>query len=273
MLRLVRSALLAAIVLWLGACASLGLTSEADRDISLGTITPGSVEGIPDWTMDNVRSCYAEGLRLDPDQQGELVFAVRPPEQTGPVEALILASSGLSTDLVECIRSSFGTIHHYVGSGRTQQAVSDTLRLTRVVTQACEPPTARAVERVASGRYGESGVVDLTDLDVTVVQHRVSVYDPSLVLRFMVADVELTFNRDGYEGQCYHHNEYKVFSADPIEAEGVGHVCESIRRRRGDRVSDTITVVFGLDREKWWEWESQYKAYCGSRRIWLAYRD
>ena len=268
--RLVRFALLAAAVLWLGACASLGLTSKADRDISLGTVMPSSVEGIPDWTMDNVRSCYAEGLRLNPDQQGELVFAVRPPEQSGPVEARVLASSGLSANLVECVRASFGTIHHYVGFGRAQQAVSDTLRLTRAVTQACEPPTARAVERVASGRYGEYGVVDLTGLDVTVVQHRVSEYDPSLVLRYMAADVELTFNRDGYEGQCYHYNEYKVFSADPIEAEGAGHVCESVPRRRGEKVSDTITVVFELDREKWWE--SDDKAYCGGQRIWLAYR-
>ena len=237
MQRFVSLAVLASVALWLGACVPLGLTSKSSHDIALGTVSPGSVEAIPDWTMDNVRSCYAEGLRLNPDQQGELVFAVRPPEQTGPVEARVLASSGLSADLVDCVRASFGTIHHYVGSGRAQQSVSDTLRLTRTLSQACEPPTARAVERVASGRYGEYGVVDLTDLDLTVVQHRVSEYDPSLVLRYMVADVELTFNRDGYEGRCYHYNEYKVFSADPIEAEGAGHACESVHHRRGDKVS------------------------------------
>ena len=152
-----------------------------------------------------------------------------------------------------------------------QQAVSDTLRLSRSASQVCEPPTARAVESVASGRYGEYGVVDLTDLDVVRTQHRVSEYDTDLVLRYVVADVELTFNRDGYEGLCYHYNEYKLFSADPIEAEGAGHVCESVPRRRGERVSDTFTVVFELDQGKWWESYGD-RAYCGSRRVWLASR-
>jgi hypothetical protein len=133
----------------LGACASVfDPDSRASHDIAFGTIAPGSLKSIPDWTMDLVKSCYAEGLRLDPDQEGTIVFVIRPPEQTGRVESRILDSSGLSTDLVECIRSSFESIVHYVGSGRMQQPVSYTLFLSRSVSQVCAPPTLRAVESI-----------------------------------------------------------------------------------------------------------------------------
>ncbi len=131
MKRLAKRAILALALLGPGACASaFNPDSGATQDIALGTIAPGSIESIPDWTMDRVRNCYAEGLRLDPDQEGTIVFEVRPPERNGPVEARILDSTGLSADLVECIRSSFGNIAHYVESGRMQQPVTGTLFLS-----------------------------------------------------------------------------------------------------------------------------------------------
>lgn len=152
-----------------------------------------------------------------------------------------------------------------------QQPVSDTLFLSRAVSQVCVPPTLRAVESIASGHYGKYGVVEVTDIDLVRIEHRVSEFDTDLLLRYVVTDVELTFHRDGYEGLCFHGNEYKVFGSGPIEAEGAGHVCESIRRRKGDRVTDTYVVVFELDQGKWWEVYEE-KAYCGNTRKWFSSR-
>ena len=256
-----------------GACASVfNLGSRATQDIALGTVTPGSFESIPDWTMDLVRSCYAESLRLIPDQEGIIVFAVHPPVRTGRVESQILDSSSLDEDLVECIRLSFGAIHHYVGSGRMQHPVSDTLFLNRAISQVCEPPTPRIIESIASKSYREYEVVNLTDIDIVRTEHQVTEHrDDYFLLRYFVAKVELEFKRDGYEGQCFHGYEYKLFSTNPVEAKGAGHVCESIQRRKGERVFDTFTVVFELDQGKWWESYGE-RAYCGNRRSWLARR-
>lgn len=124
MKRPARCLIFAPALLGLGACASvLDPDSRATHVVALGTVVPRSIESIPDWTMARVRSCYAEALRTNPDQQGTIVFEVRPPDRTGPVESLILDSSGLSADLVECIRSSFGAIAYY---GRRRLPVSDT---------------------------------------------------------------------------------------------------------------------------------------------------
>lgn len=270
--RIARRAILVLASLGLGACASVfNPDFIATHEIAFGTIAPGSVESIPNWTMNSVRNCYAEGLRIDPDQEGTIVFEVRPPEQTGPVESRILDSSGLSTDLVECIRSSFGSIYHYVGAGRMQPPVSDTLFLSRSVSRVCAPPTLIAIKSIASRYYGHYKVVEVTDIDLVRLEHRISPYGPDRLLRRVVTDVELTFQSDGFEGLCFHGNEYKKFGARPIEARGSGHVCESVFRRKGDRVRDTFSGMFEPDQGKWWEIYED-KAYCGNSRHWFSRR-
>ena len=270
--RLAERVLLVLVLLGPGACASVfDPDSRATHDIAVGTIAPGSIDSIPDWTMDLVRSCYAEGLRLDPDQEGTIVFEVRPREHAAPVESRVLDSSGLSADLVECIRSSFGNIAYYVGSGIIQQPVSGTLFLSRSISQACAPPTLKAVESIASGFYDKYEVVEVTDIELVRIEHGVSAYGPDRLMRFVFTDVELTFQRVGYEGLCFHGNEYKTFGTGPIEAKGAGHVCESAHRLKGDRVRDNYVGIFELDQGKWWE-AYEDKAYCGSSRQWFSRR-
>ena len=266
-----KHAILTLALFGLGACASFfDPDSRATHDVALGRIAPGSIKSIPDWTMGHVRSCYAEGLRLNPDQEGTIVFVIRPPEQTGRVESRILDSSGLSTDLVECIRSSFGNIAYYADSGRMQQPVSDTLFLSRSVSQVCAPPTLRAVESIASGHYDMYKIVEVTDIDLVRIEHGVSAYGPERLVRFVDIDVELTFQRDGYEGLCSHGNEYKTFGTSPIEAKGEQE-CESVHRRKGDRVTDTFVGIFELDQGKWWD-AYEGRAYCGNNRQWFSRR-
>lgn len=252
-------------------CTHLKAKSESSFDVGFGTIAPSGIESIPDWTMDLVRSCYAEGLRTDLNQEGEIRFTVIPPETTGPVEATVVSANGLSAELVECIRSSFGTIHHYVDSGRRQLAVSETLSLTRRVEQVCEPPSTKVIKRILASRYEESGVVAVSTINVARLYHAVSEIDADQVQRYVVVDVELVFSREGYEGQCYHGNEYKVFSRAPVEPEGMGHVCTSIHHKKGEKVSDTEFLVFELEDRRWWAWTEE-KAYCGDRRSWFSRR-
>ena len=265
MKRIAKHATLVLVLLGPGACAVIDPDPREIHSIAFGTITPGSVESIPDWTMDLVRSCYAEGLRLDPNQEGSIAFEIHPPEQAGPVESRILDSSGLGTDLVECIRSSFGNIAHYVSGGRRQQPVSETLYLSRSVSRVCAPPTLKTVEDLASNYYRKHEVVEVTEVDLAGIEHRVSEFDPDRLLRFVFTDVELTFRGDGYEGFCVHGNEYKTFGIRPIETKGAGHLCESIHRRKGDRVRDTYVSIFELDEGKWRE-AYEGKAYCGDSR-------
>lgn len=230
-------------------------------DFVRGRLHPGVHPGVGGWPLEGVENCYTDALRTEPRQRGKLLFTLSPPAEDGPVRVTLEAQGSLEPDLIACARRVLGSIHHYPSRGRYFQEVSATLDLEPEVERVPALPTAMALRRVVEERFAKDRVVRVVGIEVEAVHHRSA---GSSVLRELQYKVELEFLVNGYEGECFHDNTWKLFDRWPIESRGTAS-CKNVARRVGERAEDRSTVHFMLKERGWQAWpEPVY--YCGDTR-------
>ncbi len=222
-------------------------------------MSPKRIGGLPDWALDQVHDCYTASLRTNPAQRGSLAFTVVPPAAAGNVEVDLKSEGSLQPDVVNCARGALQSIYHYP-KGRRQPKLSATVTLEPELIQAPAPPTDKLARRLAAVRYAEAGVVEIVEYTTESIGHRSMLGD---LVREMRYRLKLRFVRDGYEGLCVHHAQYKRFEVDPVKPRGAGHMCDSKPRKKGDETDDSGVHYFHLTDGGWRQAFSGGPLYCG----------
>ena len=211
-------------------------TDFAGLDAKMGgAFVPGVRSG--------ARNCYAEALRSDPNERGEIAFVVKPPPGEGPFLVTLEKRGAIGSALVACVEEVFGSFYHYTDKEPFDSVVG-TLRFEPEWITAPAPPTPEEVRAVLDRHYPPPRIVRIVKATLTGAWDDV---DSAEVIRSYNYDLDVVFSANGYEADCQHNGPYKVFSRRPFNySRYAGHSCEIRVRKAGDHASDTATVVYHL---------------------------
>jgi hypothetical protein len=211
------------------------LDSDGDLERKLGGAFPLGMRG-------GATNCYVTALASDETRRGEIAFVARPPKGEGRYLVELQKSGPIGDDVVDCVRKVFDDFYHYEDKEPFETATG-TLRFAPEWITAPAPPTPEAAKQLVEDGYARTKVVRMVRASLHWTTQGV---DGEQILVNDFFDVALEFERDGYEVSCQHFGPYKLFTRAPYQAQGAGHTCESVVRKKGDRTTDTSTVMYSL---------------------------
>jgi hypothetical protein len=210
---------------------------DADLDKKLGPV-------FADGVKSGASNCYIEALMKSPGQEGEIAFVVKPPPKEGPYVVALAAKGSLSSALVTCVRTVFGSFYHYADHFAFDQ-VQGTLRFMPEMIAAPMPPPAAALRAILDQRYATQKIVRVSDVTLKGISHDVDSYSGEL-FRHYYYDVDLEFIANGYQATCHHYATYLVFGTKPYRTPFAGHHCENTVREIGDHTIDSKVIDLRL---------------------------
>lgn len=237
-----------------------GTAAPSRITIARGVVSPAVVRNVPEWALENIASCYEDSLREDPDQEGEVLFSLTPPEGDGPVTATVGPRGALSDGLVRCVREALESVCSYPSVGNAQPRVRARLSFRRTLQSVPAFPTPEAVRGALAADHARDPVVDVASARMDAVHH-VRTSDGRL-LRMVDYAAWFEFVDVGFETRCVHYGPYTVLGRAPLDPRPAGHTCEDVPHRPGDRVEVRSSMGFVLT-DRGWETGEPAIAYCG----------